>query len=98
MAGGVTQEAWKPCSGSSLAVCVVGKGCGPLLPHLSVALSCDYTGLGKFKVTVWGRDHLVRAGKGQLGSWDPCLPHGRATEVLLPRRLEWALRLYLWAA
>lgn len=95
MAGGVTQEAWKPCLGSSLAV--VRKECGPLLPHLSVALSCDFTGLGKFKVTVWGGDHLIRAGKGQLGSWDPCLPHGSATKVLLLRRLERALFLYLWA-
>lgn len=50
MAGGVTQEAWKSCLDSSLAV--VGKGCGPLPPHLLVALSCNFSGLGKFKVTV----------------------------------------------
>lgn len=83
----------KPCLGSCLAV--LRKGGGPLLPRLSMALSCDFSGLGKFKVTVWGGDHLIRA--GQLGSWDPCLPHGSATEVLLLRRLEWALFLYLWA-
>ena len=53
------------------------EGCGPLLPHLSVALSCDCSGRGKFKVTVWGRgggDHFIRAGRGQLGSWAPRLP------------------------
>lgn len=74
MAGGVTQEAWKPCLGSSLAGT---EGVRTLLPHLSVALSRDFSGLVKFKVTVWGgggRGHLIRAGKGQLGSWDLCLP------------------------
>lgn len=102
MAGGVTQEAWKPCSASSLAV--GRKGCGPLLPHLSVALSCDFRGLRKFKVTVWGggggggRDHLTRAGTGPLGSWGRCLPLTAAsTKILLLRRPEWALFLYLWA-
>lgn len=48
------------------------QGCRPLLLHLSVALSYNFTGLGKFKVTVWsggGGDYLSRAGKGQLGNW-----------------------------
>lgn len=88
---------------SSLAV--VRKVRGPLLPHLSVAMSCDFSGLGKFKVTVWGSRgrgtrgrHLTRAGKGRLGSWGPCLPHTAASmKVLLLRRPEWALFLYLWA-
>lgn len=69
MAGGVTQEAWKPCLGSSLAV--VRKGCGPLPPHLSMALSCDFTGLGKFKVTHclgWRPSHQGWQGPtGKLG-------------------------------
>lgn len=96
----------KPGSHMDSSLAVVRKGCGSLLPHLSVAMSCDFSGLGKFKVTVWGsrgggaRGHpLTRAGKGQLGSWGPCLPHTAASmKVLLLRRPEWALFLYLWAA
>lgn len=81
---------------SSLAV--AREGCRSLLPHLSVAPSCDFSGLRKFKVTVWnggGRDYLTRAGKGQLEIWGQCLPLTTAAmRVLLLRRPEWALFLY----
>lgn len=67
--------------------CGGGAWCWPLLPHLSVALSCDFSGLGKFKVTVWGRgggDPLTRTGKGQLGSPGRGLPlPATVTRVLL---------------
>lgn len=48
-----------------------------LLSHLSEALSCDFSGLGKFKVSVWvggGGNHLTRAGKDQLRTSGQCLP------------------------
>lgn len=96
----------EPGSHADSSLAVVRKVCGPMLPHLSVAMSCDFSGLGKFKVTVWGSRgggargrHLARAGKGQLGCWGPCLPLTAASvKVLLLRRPEWALFLYLWAA
>lgn len=65
----------EPASHADSSLAAVRKVRGPLLPHLSVAMSCDFSGLGKFKVTVWGSrgrgargHHLTRAGKGRLGS------------------------------
>lgn len=51
MAREVTQGAWKP----RRQLPGYGKeGVGAPLPHLSVAMSCDFSGLGKFKVTRLG--------------------------------------------
>ena len=95
----------KPGSHADSSLAVVRKGCGPLLPHLSVAMSCDFSGLGKFKVTVWGsrgggaKGHPLQGWQRPTGKLGPMPAHTAVSmKVLLLRRPEWALFLYLWAA